>query len=112
MGLDLLPDNHGQITSSLEVARQLWANQFLWIEKVKDFSATRLLDLKNESRLDADEAPLAVSDFVRKASIESAVIDADGACEFWLDDGALFSGHSIVVRGSLSDGLVDAEIAG
>ncbi|MDR6388440.1 hypothetical protein [Paraburkholderia phenoliruptrix] len=89
MGLDLVPDSHGQITSSLEVARQLWANQFLWIEKVKDFSATRLLDLKNESRL-----------------------DADGACEFWLDDGALFSGHPIVVRGSLSDGLVDAEIAG
>lgn len=102
----------GQITSSLEVARELWANQLVWTEKVRKFSASRLLDLKNESWLDADEAPLAADDFARKVSIESVVVDADGACEFWLDDGALFAGHSIVVRGSVSNGLVEAEIAG
>lgn len=112
VGLNLMPDDRGQITSSLEVARELWANQLVWTEKVRKFSASRLLDLKNESWLDADEAPLAADDFARKVSIESVVVDADGACEFWLDDGALFAGHSIVVRGSVSNGLVEAEIAG
>ncbi|CAJ0716673.1 hypothetical protein LMG6871_01873 [Ralstonia edaphis] len=112
IGLNLVADEHGQITNSLGGARQLWANQLVWTEKVRDFAASRLLDLKNGSWLDDDEAPLAASDFVRKVSIQSVVVDADGACEFWLDDGALFWGHSIVVRGSLSEGLVDAEIAG
>lgn len=110
--LNLMPDERGQIANSLEVARGLWANQSIWTEKVRKFSASRLLDLKNESWLDTDETPLAASDFMRKVSIESVVVDATGACEFWLDDGALFSGHSIVVRGSVSDGLVEAEIAG
>lgn len=112
VGLNLMPDDRGQISSSLEVARELWANQSVWTEKVRNFSASRLLDLKNESWLDADEAPLAASDFAGKVSIASVVIDADGTCEFWLDDGALFAGHSIVVRGSVSNGLVEAEIAG
>ncbi|MBN6207504.1 DUF2262 domain-containing protein [Ralstonia pickettii] len=112
VGIKLVPDDRGQITGPLEVARELSANQSVWMEKVRNFSASRLLDLKNESWLDTGEAPLTAGDFLRKVSIESVVVDADGVCEFWLNDGALFSGHSIVVRGSVSDGLVDAEIAG
>lgn len=112
VGVNLVPDGSGQIASSLKVARELWTNQSAWTEKVREFAASRLLDLKNESWLDIGEAPLAAGDFASKVSMASVVVDADGACEFWLDDGALFSGHSIVVRGSVSDGLVEAEIAG
>ena len=110
--VNLATDEHGQISSALEVARELWKEQAAWSEKVGQFAASRLLDLKNDDWLASGETTLSVSDFAGRLRMESVVVEADGDYEFWLDDGGLFAGHSILVRGSVSDGLSDAEIAG
>ena len=110
--VNLATDDHGQISSALEAARALWMEQAGWSEKVGQFAATRLLDMKNDDWLAPGEVALSASDFAGRLRMESVVVEADGGYEFWLDDGGLFAGHSILVRGSVSDGLFDAEIAG
>ncbi len=107
--LNLTADDKGQISSALNVAKELWKAQAAWSEKVGKFAAAQLVSLKNDSWLDSGEAPLTESDFAGKVQMESVIVDPDGACEFWLKDGGLFAGHSILVRGSVSDGLLDAD---
>lgn len=50
--------------------------------------------------------------FVGRMRLESISVDKEGNFDFWHDDGGLFFGHSIVVRGSLGEGCVDADIPG
>jgi hypothetical protein len=44
--------------------------------------------------------------------LESIAFEADGDFTFWHDDGEMFRGHSIEVRGNLADGITDADIPG
>jgi hypothetical protein len=44
--------------------------------------------------------------------LESITVHPDGRFEFWFDDGDLFWGHSIAVRGSLAEGPTEASVEG
>jgi hypothetical protein len=49
---------------------------------------------------------------VERISLESVTVSTDGAFEFLYQDGGLFDGHAIVVRGTLKDGPETADIYG
>ena len=83
-----------------------------WDKKIKEFAAGELLELKNNSWLDDDETEITADQFVEKIKIETIDISQDNEFEFYLDDGDIFWGHTIIVSGNLEDGLSDAQIAG
>jgi hypothetical protein len=97
---------------SLSVARRLWAEQEEWQRKITACATRELLGLKNDSWLDEDEAEVTEEEFARRMVLESISIQADGAFEFWHNDGDLFWGHYIMVSGNLTDGPNEAGIHG
>lgn len=110
--VNLHPEGDGELRTALRVAHELWSNQGGWTIQVREFAATHLLALKNDSWRDDDEPALTAAEFAEKLDLEAVTVDADGGFEFWCSDGDLFSGHSVLVHGTLDGGLQGAEIAG
>jgi hypothetical protein len=105
-------DENNSIESGLRTAETLCSDQSQWKRKVDAFAVKELLSLKNDSWLEDDEAPLTAAEFIRRMKLESISISGDGDFEFWHNDGDLFWGHSIQIRGNLKEGLTDADIPG
>lgn len=107
-------DESGSPVAAIATARSLWDQFKSWMERVKDFIVQELLPVKNDSWLDEDEGetPLTPRQFLDKLKLESITAHPDGSFEFWFDDGDLFLGHLIQVRGALSEGPTEAVIAG
>ena len=97
---------------ALETAHALWSESGQWDARLRAFAAEKLLALKNEVWLDDDESELTAAEFVKRLELQNIVIEDDGSFTFWFGDGGLFAGHSITVRGTLGDGLTDANIEG
>jgi hypothetical protein len=101
-----------ELKSGIDVARALWTEQASWNDRVRAFAVERLLDLKNGNWVDEEEGPISSETFLSRMKLRSITIRPNGAFEFWHDDGDLFFGHSIMVSGSLADGLQDVDIPG
>lgn len=99
-------------TNGLGVARKLWAEEQMWRRKITDFAVHELLGLKNASWRVQNDSEVSVEEFARRLTLDSVWINANGSFEFWYDDGDLFCGHSIMVRGNLSHGPEKATIQG
>lgn len=110
--LHLDPDEEGDIGNAVKTAENLWSAQAGWKRKVEDFAVAELLPLKNDSWLGDDERELTPEDFKKKMKLRSIKVVGDGSFEFWHDDGDLFCGHAILIRGTLKEGLADASIPG
>jgi len=100
------------LDAALEFAETLWANSWKWQSRACDCAVTHLLDLKNSTWLEEDEATLDAPTFAERMTIETISVSPTAEVEFWFNDGDLFWGHMIRVSGSLSDGLTDADICG
>jgi hypothetical protein len=98
--------------AALKTAHALWQNQSDWSRRVSDLAVKKLLALKNDTWLDEGEAELTADEFKQRMTLKSITAEADGAFEFWHDDGDLFWGHSIQVSGNLTTGPTRADIAG
>lgn len=96
----------------LAVAHALWSDQRRWTAEAINVAVSQLLELKNDTWLGEDETPVSADDFGRRLKMESVTIEREGAFVLWLDDGDLFWGHAISIKGSLSRGLADADLAG
>ena len=105
-------DEEGTVGIALNVAEMLWADQQSWKRRVDRFAVQALLELKNDTWLDADESELTAEAFAARMRLTSISIMPDGAFEFWHDDGDLFWGHAIMVSGDLEDGPAEAGIHG
>lgn len=110
--LHLVPGEDGGIGEAINTAERLWRDQAAWKRKVDEFAVEKLLPLKNESWLGENKRELIPADFKKKMKLQSINVAGDGSFEFWHDDGDLFWGHSIQIRGTLKDGLVVADIPG
>jgi len=99
------------IEDQLETAKELFENAADWDAKVRAFVIEDKLELANDWRYE-DDPPITEEEFLRRMTLNSIVIERDGGFEFWHDDGDLFAGHAIVVRGSLTDGITDSDIPG
>ncbi|SFH61715.1 DUF2262 domain-containing protein [Planctomicrobium piriforme] len=98
--------------AAIENSEKLWSNEFHWEKRIKVIAVEDLLELKNENWSDEDDPEFTAEEFVKRMTLQTICVQNDGRFEFWYDDGDLFSGHSIVVRGSLEKGIRDASIQG
>lgn len=105
-------DESGKPDAAIETAKSLINNMSDWATQVDEFAVKELLDLKNKIWLDDDESEVTKEEFVNLMTIKSITTYPEGEFEFWHDDGELFWGHSILVSGSLSEGMTDADIPG
>jgi hypothetical protein len=96
----------------VRAAKFLLDSMLEWSQRVNDLAVSKLLELKNESWLDEGEQEISSTEFLSRMRLTSLAVYSDGSFEFWHDDGELFWGHSILVSGSLSNGVTDATIAG
>lgn len=94
------------------IAEALWADQKKWDRRVRDFAARELLDLKNGNWLGEDEKEFTPTRFKARMVLQSVTVSAGGKVGFTFDDGNLFWGHVIQVRGTLTEGPTHADIAG
>lgn len=101
-----------KLSAANETARALWRSPKTWEKKLRAFAATKLLKTKNQSWLEEDEEELTAPQFGQRLQVTAIETRPNGAFLFWFDDGDLFWGHSICVRGTLKTGLKDAEIVG
>src|SRR5207249_3318350 len=97
---------------ALKSAHTLWESQDVWSRRIRDFAVQKLLPLKNDAWLDEGEVEVTADQFQDRMTLDSITVYPNGSFEFWHHDGDLFWGHSIQVRGSLSEGPTDADIPG
>lgn len=89
-----------------------------FIDKASGYAAQKLLDLGNEWYEDAweedegDFIPLTIETFKEKISLDIIEVSDDGEFEFWYNDGDIFWGHVICVRGTIKDGFTYASMEG
>lgn len=83
-----------------------------WTNDAIRVATEQLLSLKNGEWLGEKERPMSPDRFGKRLSLIEIAIDAGGTFVFYFDDGDLFFGHTISVRGGLPDGFTDAGIAG
>jgi hypothetical protein len=110
--LNLSMENSDSVEELFAVATQIWDSEEEWNDKIVEYAVKSLLPLKNDVWLEEDEMELNADQFGERMSLNSITIYPDGAFEFWYDDGGMFLGHLIMVRGSLAGGLDDAGIHG
>jgi hypothetical protein len=101
-----------RLTQVLPVAEKLWSDGAIWNKRVEDYAVEKLLRVKNDNWLEDGDQPLTSEEFKSHMSLDSITVDSDGSFEVWYSDGDLFWGHSILIRGSLEEGLYQADIAG
>jgi hypothetical protein len=97
---------------ALHTARELWKTMDVWGQKVNAYAVSELLALKNDTWLGEEEDKVTAEGFIEAMQLESITVYPGGAFEFWHNDGDLFWGHSILIVGSLEEGLTDADIPG
>lgn len=94
-------------------AKVLLADAANWDRWVREYAAGELLDLANDWAEDAEEEEAVTREqFMERMELESVEIRADGCFAFWFGDGDMFYGHSIHVRGNLTDGPNWAQMEG
>ena len=101
-----------ELADLFAAANEIIKEKEAWDKKIKEFAASELLDLKNDNWLEEDETEITATQFVEKIKIDSISISPENEFGFYLNDGDIFWGHTIIVSGNLDEGLLDAEIAG
>jgi hypothetical protein len=101
-------DTHAAIQS----AHVFLDSMLEWSQKINNLAVAELLNLKNECWLDEGEQNVSSAEFLHRMQPASFTVYPDGSFEFWHDDGELFWGHSILISGSLLNGVTNASIVG
>lgn len=96
----------------ITVAHALWRDQRRWTGDAIRVATEQLVTLKNGEWLGERERPVSPDRFGKKLSLIDIAIEDGGHFVFDFDDGDLFFGHTVVVRGNLSEGFTHADIAG
>ncbi|MCO5948793.1 MULTISPECIES: DUF2262 domain-containing protein [Mucilaginibacter] len=86
---------HMQKATDLATQINNWLNEGL--ESVKQFTATSLIKLKNESWLDEDQPLVSEDVFINTIELDGVLVFSDGSFEVYFDDNDLFWGHTIKV---------------
>ncbi len=97
---------------SLMHAKTLRRAQKTWERRMAACAADKLLDTLNNYWLDDGQKPISKKKFVEALTLESITVSHDGTFSFYFDDGDLFCGHCIDVRGSIEKGPSEAKFFG
>ncbi|MFS1523781.1 DUF2262 domain-containing protein [Microbulbifer sp. 2304DJ12-6] len=104
-------EEDGSISSSLKTIEALYSQSGDWSKKIADYAVSELLEVMNKNWLEG-EKEFTASDFINSMELLFITVYPDGKFEFRHDDGDMFLGHSIIISGSLTDGLSEAGISG
>ena len=110
--LNVEPDEQGDFTSAFETARALFHARADWTGRFEDRAVVSLLTVKNESWLEDGDVPVTEREIRSRIRLASITVSESGQFECDFEDGDLFWGHAIVVRGTLSDGATRGTIMG
>ena len=105
-------DEENEIESVLKTGHVLYKYQEKWMERICEFAAEELLELKNDCWLEDDEEEVTKEKFIEALELCDIVFESEGEFTFWFCDGDLFWGHSIIVEGNIDGTLNSAYIAG
>jgi len=87
-----------------------WLN--INLENVKRFTASALIELKNDSWLEEDEEHISEDIFIKTIELDGILAFSDGSFEIYFNDNDLFFGHSIKVDVNQSFKLESADVWG
>jgi hypothetical protein len=105
-------DDEGAITTALNTAELLWANQSKWNRDAEMCALRELLPIKNAHWLGEHEKPLTEDEFLKRIRLDEMSFHHDGSFSFWYNDGDIFLGHLIEVGGNMQDGIRYANFHG
>lgn len=97
---------------ALSVAIQLVANLPHVDRAATQFAASRLTQPKNDSWLEEDENDVSEREFQQRLVLTAIEAEAEGGISLFYDDGNLFFGHPIDVRGVVTGEFHEASISG
>ena len=81
-------------------------------KRLSDILVRDLLPLWNKDWRDEGAKPMTPATLRKSVALTEIVISARGSCEFIFDDGDVFQGHDLVVRGDLKKGPQQADLDG
>ena len=102
-------DNKEELKKVKNIFSNIELTQF--IEKAKEYTAHKLLKLKNDLWLEEDEKEVTKKDFKDRMKFTSLYVFSESA-NFYFDDGDLFWGHTIEVTINQNLEFIDANIVG
>ena len=102
-------DNKEELKKVKNIFSNIELTQF--IEKAKEYTAHKLLKLKNDLWLKEDEKEVTKKDFKNRMKFTSLYVFSESA-NFYFDDGDLFWGHTIEVTINQNLEFIDANIVG
>ena len=94
----------------LSMAHAFFGDAAAWNQRLRDYAASELLELKNDNWSNDGQAPMETARFVATLKPESVSIGDDGHFSVDYSAGTLFLGHNIMVSGTLSGGPDRAHI--
>jgi hypothetical protein len=106
------PDDIDNPEATIESAERLVITIKDWDKKARDLAAKELLSVKNDFWLEEGEAEVTAEQFKKRMKTKSITVHENGRFDFWYEDGDLFLGHSIEVRGNFDSGFTDAGFHG
>lgn len=102
-------DNKEELKKVKNIFSNIELTQF--IEKAKEYTAHKLLKLKNDLWLEEDEKEVTKKDFKERMKFTSLYVFSESA-NFYFDDGDLFWGHTIEVTINQNLEFIAANIVG
>ena len=102
-------DNKEELKKVKNIFSNIELTQF--IEKAKEYTAHKLLKLKNDLWLKEDEKEVTKKDFKNRMKFTSLYVFSESA-NFYFDDGNLFWGHTIEITINQNLEFIDANIVG
>ena len=102
-------DNKEELKKVKNIFSNIELTQF--IEKAKEYTAHKLLKLKNDLWLEEDEKEVTKKDFKDRMKFTSLYVFSESA-NFYFDDGDLFWGHTIEVTINQNLEFIAANIVG
>lgn len=104
------PEKENAAALALAQRTETWLGSNM--DKLKEYAATELLDLKNEEWIDEDETPLTQSEFIAGLTVSEILLFADGNFQLFFDDNDMFWGHHVVIDVDEAGAFTGASIAG
>lgn len=106
-------DAKEDVTEGLAALTQFWQKKASWDKKLRAFAGQQLLGLANDWASGDDENPDRIwteESFAQTLKNECIVMDNTGNFEMWFDDGGIFLGHSVMVKGNIRSGATEAQM--
>ncbi|MBC2601627.1 DUF2262 domain-containing protein [Puniceicoccus vermicola] len=108
-----LDTSEGEEFSELaKQAQEIWKKIKKLDQDARDCAVSELLETKNGFWLNDGDSEISEKAFRKQMTLDYLNLDSNGSVEFAYNDGDLFWGHTIVVRGNHDTGFTDAGIEG